>query len=311
MPVADWTVPFLLTSKVYTNNPTPGGTADDPLAINSLVTFPGGNQGIYFLRSDGCSLTNQVRETKEFVPQEDGAILHRRFLAGMEMSLAIQMWDTTSAIACDDLLQDMDDTLMGYLYGLLNVGDNEGRISWIPSGQNARMLDDLRLLSYPIGSQQPGSPYEITVTVDCTLPYAEELIQLAPAIPGAVVNLGNRTTYPVWQIYNGTGPNFAFTLTNSTTSESFAFDDSLPGCADVPVGNYVEIDTFRNSVTKVKPAAVAPVTAADVLSNVAAGVAMLNTGFFLLVPGTNTIALTATTGSIGASSKGLINGAWA
>jgi hypothetical protein len=38
---------------------------------------------------------------------------------------------------------------------------------------------------------------------------------------------------------------------------------------------------------------------------------MLDTGFFLLVPGSNVITLTATTGSIGASSKGLINAAWA
>jgi hypothetical protein len=311
MPLADWTVPFNLTSKVYTNHPIPLGTAPDPLPINSAVTFPGGDAGIYFLRPDGCSLQNQVRQTKEFVPQQDGAILHRRFLAGMEMNLAIQLWDTADKVACFSLLQDMLDTLMGYLYGLLNAGDNEGRISWTPEGESTRMLDDIRLLSYPVESQQPGGPYEIGVTLDCALPYAENLTQLAPAVPGTVINYGNRTTFPVWQIYNGSGANFAFTLTNSTTSESFAFDDSLPGCANVGVGEYVEIDTFRNSVTKVKPAAVAPVTAADVLSNVAAGVAMLDTGFFLLVPGSNVITLTATTGSIGASSKGLINAAWA
>lgn len=302
MPIADWAVPFLLTSKVYTNAPEPGGVAPDPLPINALVTFPGGDQGIYYLRPDGCTLTNSVRQTKDNVPQEDGAILHRRFLAGMEMNLAIQLWDNENQIACDDLLQDMHDTLMGYLYGLLNADDNEGRISWTPVGQSARMLDDIRLLTYPTESQTPGGPYEIGVSVDCALPYSENLTQLAPAVPGTVINLGNRPTYPVWQIYNGTGANLAFTLTNTTTGDKFTFNDALPGCADIAAGEYVEIDTFRNSVTKV---------AGAVLTNVAAGVQMVDSDFFLIPPGSNTITCVASTGSIGASSKALINASWA
>ena len=294
MPLADWSVPFTLTSAVYS------GTLLD---INTPVVFTAGT-GIFLLRPDGCTLTNQVRQTKDFVPQADGAILHRRFTGGMEMNLAIQLWENDTQIACDTLLQEMLDDLMGYLYGLLNAGDNEGRISWVPSGGSStastgRMLDDIRLLSYPAESQQPASPYEINVTVDCALPYAEDLTQLSPVIPAnPVVNNGNRPTYPVWQIW-GTGSTLAFTLTNTTTGDSFSFDDSLPGCANITSADYVEIDTFRNSVTKVAPG--------PVLSNVAAGVGMTTSDFFLIPPGSNTI----TCPGVGAASTCLINSAWA
>ena len=300
MPLADWTVPFTLTSGVYSAT---------FLGINTPVVFTAGT-GTYFLRPDGCKLENQVRQTKDFVPQADGAILHRRFTGGMEMTLAIQLWQDTETIACDTLQQEMLDDLMGYLYGLLNAGDNEGRISWVPEGgssvsSTSRMLDDIRLLSYPAESQQPGSPYEITVTVDCALPYAEDLTQLSPSVAGGggtVINNGNRPTYPVWQIYNGSGANLAFTLTNTTTGDSLSFDDSLPGCANIASGEYVEIDTFRNSLTKV--------AAGPVLSNVAAGLVMTTSDFFSIPPGSNTITLVATTGSIGGGSLCLINAAF-
>ena len=94
MPLADWAVPFELTSAVYS------GTM---LSINSQTA-----NGLYLLRPEGCSLVNQVRSTKEMVPQEDGAILHRRFAAGMEMTLAIQLWEDTTKIACDSLLHRGD-----------------------------------------------------------------------------------------------------------------------------------------------------------------------------------------------------------
>ena len=102
MPLADWTVPFKLTSTVYTNNPTPLGTADNPLLLNDPVTLPGGNIGIYRLKNDACTLTNSVRSTKDFVPQGPGAILHRRWVAGMEMALTLQLWEPNDKIACDD-----------------------------------------------------------------------------------------------------------------------------------------------------------------------------------------------------------------
>jgi len=296
--IVDWTVPFELTSTPYNST---------NLLINQAITFTNGT-GIFLLRTDGCSLTNVVRQTKDNVPQEDGAILHRRFTAGMEMTLTIQCWQTTSLIACDELLQEMVDDLSGYLYGLLNALDNEGRIQWNPTGgssatSTARMLDDIRLLSYPEGSQATGSPFEVKVTVDCALPYAEDLTQLAPSVPGVVTNHGNRSTYPVWQIY-GAGGGLNFTLTDSSTGMQFAFNDGLTGTHQVTGGNYIEIDTFRNSVTETVPGV--PPTP---LYNSASGVEPASSDFFLLAPGTNTITLIGS--GIGGSSQVLVNAAWA
>jgi len=286
MPLLDWSVPFNLTSTVYTNNPIPGSTSPAPLPINTAI--PG--LGIFYLRQDGCALNNTVRSTKDFVPQADGAILHRRFLGGMEMELAIQLWETTDMPACDALGQEMLDVLMGYLYGLLNAGDNEGRLSWTPTGQSVRMLEDIRLLSYPAESHSNGI-MELVFTVDTSYPYTANETQLAPSMVGGgtAVNLGNRPTYPVWQIYAS-----AFTIAMGT--QSFSFNDAQPGCPNVT--GYVEIDTFRNTTTIVNGLT---------LLNGAAGVVMASSEYFLIPPGSH--AITNTSGA--ANSRALINAAWA
>ena len=292
MPLADWSVPFTLTSAVYSAT---------PLDINTPVVFTAGT-GIFLLRPDGCTLTNQVRQTKDFVPQADGAILHCRFTAGMEMNLAIQLWENDTQIACDTLLQEMLDDLMGYAYGLLNAGDNEGRISWVPDGgsstvSTSRMLDDIRLLAYPAESQQPGSPYELALTVDCGLPYAEDLTQQSVALndSGVVVtNYGNRPTYPVWKLF---GPLAGLqSLTDATTGETFSWDGSLPGAPTIGGGDYIEIDTFRNTAYKNGSGA-----------NCKPGIVMTDSDFFTLPPGASTIVLSAP----GSTGTCLLNSAWA
>lgn len=304
---ADWTVPFSLRSKIYTNNPTPLGVNDDPIALNEQVTFNNGT-GYYLLRQDGCSLVNQVRSQKEFAPQEDGAILHGRFTGGMEMTLAIQMWQNATAVACDELLQEMVDTLEGYLYGLLNSGDNEGRITWEPAGGSSnvpgsngrRMLDDIRLLTYPTGAQAPGQAYELGVTIDCELPYAEDETQLSVNLTDAglgvtVTNYGNRPTFPVYRLDGGWSTQ---TLTNTTTGDIFVYDDTLPDAPNIGVGEWLEIDTFRNTVTK------GP--AAPTLINADAGIVMDGSVFGPLLPGDNQIELFVT----GSTGIALVNGAW-
>jgi hypothetical protein len=291
VPIADWTVPFELTSAPYA-----GATR---LPINTTTTFNSGT-GIYLLDSSNCSLTNVVRQTKDYVPQEDGAILHRRFTGGMEMALSIQFWQDTNHIACDELLQEMMDDLMGYLYGLINAGDNQGRIAWTPDGDSSpistwRMLDDIRLLSYPEGSQQAGNPFELKVTIDCELPYAEDLSEVTtapntfPTLPATVTNYGNRPTYPVFQVYGS-----SWTIVNTTTSKSIIFSDAgLP----TPVGGgYVEINTFRNTAFLNGNGA-----------NMLPGIDVQNSEFFTLIPGANAINPVGA----GAASLVKVNGAWA
>lgn len=298
MAITDWSVAFNLTSTVYTDDPEPGTEAPNPLPINQTFALRGGEKVIYRLRPDACSMTNTVRETKDFIPQADGAILHRRYAAGMEMQLTIQMWMLGDDIACDTVLQEMIDTLNGYLYGLLNAGDDEGRISWTPAGLSVRMLDDIRLLSYPVESQQAGAPYEVAVTLDCALPYAENLTQLSPALAGTIVNLGNRPTFPTYQIY---GPFTKFVLTNTTTGDVFQYDSTQPGAAAVTAPHYIEINTFRNTMYLDGSGA-----------NMKPGLVMVNSDFQPSVPGNNVMTLTYTGGGAGnANSKALVNAAWA
>jgi hypothetical protein len=301
MAIADWTVPFRLTSTPYTDHPIPATTAPNPLPINTATTLVGGESVIYRLKPDGCSMTNVVRETKDYVPQADGAILHHRFVGGMEAQLTFQMWQNDSKIACDHILQEMVDTLEGYLYGLINAGDNEGRLTWAPVGgasgapgsNGYRMMEDIRLLSYPVESQAPGAPLEVVVTIDCERPYCEDETQLSPAVPGTVVNYGNRPTYPVYKIY---GNYTSFTLKNTTTGEQFAYDGALPGAMAVGPGDYMEIDTFHNTLYLNGAGA-----------NLKPGVVMVDSDFSPLVPGNNVI----TCPGVGAASIALVNAAWA
>jgi hypothetical protein len=264
--LADWTVPFNLTSALYSGSPLP---------LNQYIA----NTGYYFLRQEGCALRNNVRSQKNDIPQADGAILHRRFTAGMEMDLAIQLWETTDQMACDALQQSMLDTLMGYLYALINAGDNEGRISWTPNGQAARMLDDIRLLTYPaVTTLSDSLGIEVAVTVDCALPYEEDLQATPSAFTSGtlnVTNTGNRPAYPVFRIYSG-----SFIMENTSTGHYLVFDDTQPGCPDVNPGDYIEFNTLNNTAYKNGNQA-----------NMKPGIVMVSSDFFLLAPGVNTITL--------------------
>lgn len=264
--IADWTIPFNLTSSLYSSTVLP---------INQLIT----GTGYYLLRQDGCALRNAVREQKNDISQADGATLHRRFVGGMEMDLVFQFWQTETQIACDALQQTMLDTLMGYLYALINAGDNQGRISWTPDGKDPRMLDDLRLLTYPVVTSLPNAlGIELAVTVDCALPYEEDLSASSQTFSGGVdtiTNAGNRPAYPVFRIFSGN-----FTLFNQTTGYLFSLDDSQPGCPTVGGGDYVEIDTFRNTAYLNGNQA-----------NMKPGIKMNITDFFLLEPGDNALFL--------------------
>ena len=300
MGIVDWTTLFELTSSDYADSPIPGSVVPTPpgdgrLPLNQAIAFNNGT-GYYRLVSEACSLTNTVRETKDFIPQADGSILHRRFLGGMEMGLTVQMW-AEGTIACDELLQEMVDVLNGYLYGLLNAGDNRGRISWaLPGGGNDRMLDDLRLLGFPVESQQRGSPFQMAFTVDTYYPYAEDLtptIEAMDPVGGVITNSGNRPTYPVWRMYDG----IYFTITNVTTGDVFQFDSSQPGCPTVNIGDFVEINTFRDTIFLNGNGA-----------NLKPGIVMVNSDFFTLPPGANTISISGL--PIAAGSECEINSAW-
>lgn len=253
--------------------------------------------GIYLLRNSGCSVGPSTRTTRNNIPQADGSIPHHAFLTGTEMVLAIQLWEEQGDTkpACDDMLQEMLDNLLGALRSLLNAGDNEGRISWdVYGGGGDRMLDDLRLLVYPTVALNDDGVTEVTVTVDTQYPYAEDLNQVETNVSGTTVvtNGGNADFWPVWKV---NGAFAAFTLVNNTTGLQIEYDSAQPGASAVGGGDYAEIDTFGGTIFLNGNGA-----------DLSAGIVALNSDDFPLVPGPNSITLTGA-----ASADVLVNAAWA
>ncbi len=160
-------------------------------------------------------------------------------------------------LACESsLLTQMLDDLTGALRSLLNAGDNQGRLAWEVDGGNERMLDDVRLLVYPVFT--PGPPPSVTFTIDSQYPYAQDLNQtrtpVADGVPVIVDNTGSADYQPVFLVnqLNGvvdSGAVHTFTIQNLTTGEQFVYDDSLPGASPISAGgHYAEINTFANTI---------------------------------------------------------------
>ena len=267
------------------------------LAFNQQIV----NSGIYLLRNSGCSIGLTTRSTTDNIPQADGSILHHRFLTGTQMTLAIQMWEEPgdNRPACDTILQEMLDDLLGSFRSLLNAGDNEGRISWdVYGGGGDRMLDDLRLLTYPTVSLDDSGVTEVTVTIDTQYPYALDLTQVVTNVTGTtpVTNAGNADFWPVWQVNASGGSITTFTLLNVTTGLQIQYDSSQPGASAITAGNYAEIDTFKGTIFLNGSGA-----------DLSAGIVELNSDDFPLVPGVNSITLTGAN----ANADVLVNNAWA
>lgn len=265
------------------------------------LTSPGGNlsfnvdlsPGFYFLDPANCSFNIGVRSTKSNVPQADGSILHTRFLTGVEMNLAIQLWESRDMLACADgeLLAVMLDDLSRSLRSLLNAGDNEGRLAWEVAGQNERMLDDARLLVY--SAYSAVLPQTVTATLDSQFPYAQDLTQIrtpcADGVPTVVTNTGSADYYPVFLVnmLNGVvggSPVSSFTITTDRPSPDglqIVYDDALPGATPIPGSHYGEINTFVNTFFE-------DGDGADLL----AGVVEDESEFFPLLIGENTITIT-------------------
>lgn len=244
---------------------------------------------LYLLDQRACSfVAGDVRATKYNIPQADGSILPRRFLTGAVMELSIGMLETRDKPACDDLLTDMLDDLLGSFRSLLNAGDNAGRITWEVAGEATRMLDDCRLLVYP--KHVVGDVWDsVVVTIDSRFPYAQSLLQTRTGIEdGSTVTVSNAGTadeLPVFQVNRLNGvtagtPVSAFTITNVTTGVQFDWDDSLPGASAIPANHYAELSCFDNTIYKDGDS-----------TNEDPGIVQLSSDYFGLVPGDNEIEI--------------------
>lgn len=263
--IADWNRPFFFQS--------PYGT----LNFNDQ-TFA---TGYYLLAKERCRVGIDVRAESNDIPQADGTILHRRWLTGVVMELAVGLWDGPEDPACDDQLQLMLDTLILHARAVQNAGDNEGRVLWTPSGYPTRMLDDAKLLSYPAISIQDDTVTEVAFSIETGFPYAIDLTQTSTAVAnGATETLTNAGTAEFWPVFQVQGPATTFEVANDTLGLSFIYDSSLPGAQAIGGGEYAEIDTFRNTIYLNGDQ-----------DNLKPGIDVVNSDFWPMPPGENDVRI--------------------
>ncbi len=258
----------------------------------SMVFNEQTSSGIYLAIQEGCDFQLAVRSTTDNVPQSDGSILHHRFLTGSTLAMTLQLWETRNDIPCEtELLTEMLDELSGALRSLLNVEDNQGRLSWTVPGGDERMLDDVRLVVYP--SFVVGPPPTVTFTLDCRFPYAQNLTQeLQPIADGTtetINNVGTAAYFPVIQINKLNGAlsgddvcAFTITVENIEGTTQFNYDCTLPPGTGLNIGptHYAEMENFNNTLFLDGDGA-----------NLSPGISQLDSDYFSLAPGDNDVTI--------------------
>lgn len=268
--------------------------AEIPFVLHSPyddITFNLTTGDRYLLIPGSCDMGAEVRSTKDDIPQADGSILHHRFFTGYEARMAAMLW-VDNAPACDADLVRMIDRLNGVCWSLLNAGDNEGRLSWLPSGLvDYRMLDDVRLSErLAIASPDDGRGTICSWHLDTSFPYAQNLTQQSTALDATITNTGTAEYWPVFRISGGAT---LFTLTNTTTGLSIVYNSSLPG--GIGTGAFgVEIDTFRNTAYLITGSPVGPGDGADAMGSID----MNLSDFWSLATGANACTIVGATGTV-------------
>ena len=264
--IADWNVPFSLLSRYGT------------LVFNTEQA-----EGMFNLVKERCQVDIGVRANRSDIPQGDGSILHRRWLTGVEIQLAVQLWANDGEVACATTTptsQDMLDLLILHARAAQNADDNESRLFWTPTGQPVRLLDDLRLAEYPQLSFQQGVP-EVRFTVGSGFPYAIDFTQTStPITDGGGSVLTNAGSAEFWPVFQVQGPATSFEIQNATLGLSLIYDSTLPGASAIGGGDYVEIDTFRNTLYLNGDE-----------DNMKPGLDVQNSDFFPLGPGDNDVSI--------------------
>lgn len=294
MPNIEWEIPFVMNTGqgelhfnacegVYTTIGAGTGSTGfqyKPLHGDCYMT-PGASQGL--------------RIAKEAIPQADGTLIHRRFKWGYEIQFKLAFWKNDEIAKGEDLVT-MWDHLILHLNSIMN---DDGRVRWLPSGRtdinaNYRMVDDVRVLQWPV-PQWDGINFQTTFQLESPFPYGLDYMEittnLLDSVPQTLNQPGNTDMYPVFKVY---GPTSLFVLENATTGVQITYNDSLPGAVAIGGGDYVEIDTFRNTAYLNGSGA-----------NLKAGIDVLVSDFWPLIPFDNDVQVA------GADADVLWQAAWA
>jgi len=254
----------------------------------------------FMLDENACRAGTTVRAENDPVPAGDGSIQHLRFSDGMQATLKVQLWEADPGPTTSypykpaeglQLLYGVD-FLNRFLRDLVNspgdplAGDGQGRLAWstdVPAFPY-RMLDKIKLLSAPVW-QKEDRVYTCEFTVDSPFPYALDLTEFQDdSWPSTLSNWGSAPTYPVWIIEpsNTIETLYYFTIRNDTYDLEIVYDADLPGASGVAPGDFIEINTFKNTAYLNGDGA-----------NMKPGIDIENSDFFPLFYGDNNIIVSA------------------
>lgn len=241
-----------------------------------------------------------LRAVSDNLSQADGSSLQPPFIPGLTASLHLEFWVTASSDganeprkdpACDADLREMNQRLMLHLNALRAFSSNPNtlqRLMWTPTGLgDRRMLTAVLLASWPqpewFGSDGIGVGASFALATP--FPYAIDATEIdtdiADGTSEAIANNGNASQSPVVRAY---GPSTGFVIENLDTGALVSYDASRPPGhtpLDIPMGHYAEINFFTGSIYLDGDG-----------DDLTAGLDPAATDFFLLAPGSQTIAAT-------------------
>lgn len=245
MPNLEWDCPHELLS--------PAG------AVN-FNTIYAGTSGpvpncIYLLQPDAYKIVPLIRVTADNISQQDGSVLHPRFISGQQATLKVMYGIFPDGVgpemepACGADLRLMHEFLMVNIQSLLRVTDgvdpNTGqRLIWTPTGAgDTRILQAIQTLTWPDPSRD-GQETFIEFEVESPFPYAingtPTPLSLSSGVNTLIPNNGDAPFYPVWEVASGVT---TFTITNNDdTSQMITYNGASIG------GTAAEIITFDGTI---------------------------------------------------------------
>lgn len=278
----EWNIPFTLK--------TPQGELDLNVPLDD-TNF------CFLLRPAQCFMqVDHLRSSTDDVPQGDGGIPHPTWRSFYTCKLAVEYWVGETAPArvpaCEHDRRAMHDLLMLYLNSLVrpSLSDVEGgntQLIWTPSTDSTlddRMLNRITLVSYGPATDDGESAVSVEFELRSEFPYAMDKTERQDFFDfgegdTTLTNDGTTDFYPVFRVH---GEIEAFSLENESVGLRIDYDGQQAGAQVIPSGQYVEIDTFRNT-------AFLNGNGADLL----AGIDITTSDFWWLQPGANNVIFDA------------------
>lgn len=276
MACVEWNIPFTLK--------TPQGELDLNVALeDSLFCF--------LMRPQACSMqVDHLRVTTDDVGQGDGGIPHPTWRSFYTVKLGLEYWVGESpearVPACEHDRRAMHDLLMLHLNSLVrpslsDIESGNTQLFWTPSTSSSlddRLVNRITLVQYGPAQDDGENSVFVEFELRSEFPYAMDKTELQTDYDigsYTIDNIGTADFYPVFRV---PGEIEAFTLENETLGLQFNYDGQQPGAQVIGGGEYLEIDTFRNT-------AFLNGNGADLL----AGVDIPSSDFWWLAPGDNAV----------------------